>query len=55
MIWSVWREKHDLILHADEVYRGAELNGIESPSLVDLYDKAIITAGLSKVHGVAGT
>ncbi len=47
-------QEHELILHADEVYRGAELNGIESPSLVDLYDKAIITAGLSKSMALPG-
>ncbi len=35
-------KKHDVYLHADEVYRGAEFNGVEPPSFVDLYDKAIV-------------
>lgn len=44
----------DIYLHADEVYKGSELNGIESPSFADLYDKAIVTAGLSKALALPG-
>ena len=46
--------KHDLWLHADEVYKGSELDGVESPSFVDLYEKCIITSGLSKAIALPG-
>ena len=46
--------KHDLWLHADEVYKGSELNGIESNSFADMYDKSIVTAGLSKALALPG-
>ncbi len=46
--------KHDLYLHADEVYKGSELDGDEPPSFADLYSKAIITAGLSKALALPG-
>lgn len=46
--------KHNLWLHADEVYKGSELDGIESPSFADLYEKAIITSGLSKALALPG-
>lgn len=41
-------------LHADEVYKGAELESDEPPSFADLYDKAIITSGLSKAMALPG-
>jgi len=47
-------KKHDIYLHADEVYKGAEFDGIELPSFADLYDKAIITCGLSKAMAMPG-
>lgn len=43
-----------LWLHADEVYKGSELDGVESPSFADLYEKAIITSGLSKAIALPG-
>ncbi len=43
-----------LYLHADEVYKGAELDLEEPPSFADLYDKAIVTAGLSKALALPG-
>ncbi len=46
--------ERDIYLHADEVYKGSELNGVESPSFADMYDKAIITAGLSKALALPG-
>ncbi len=46
--------KHDLWLHADEVYKGSELDGVESSSFVDLYEKCIITSGLSKAIALPG-
>ena len=47
-------DRHDLYLHADEVYRGMELHGPECESFLDLYDKAIVTNGLSKAMGLPG-
>jgi aspartate/methionine/tyrosine aminotransferase len=35
-------------VYSDEVYRGAELDGREQPSFHGLYDRVIVTAGLSK-------
>lgn len=45
---------HDLYLHADEVYLGAEFDGVELPSFANLYDKAIVTCGLSKAMAMPG-
>lgn len=41
-------------LYADEVYRGAELEGEETPSFIALYDKALVCAGLSKAYALPG-
>ncbi len=46
--------RHDIYLHADEVYKGMELNGPECASFLDLYDKAIVSDGLSKAMGLPG-
>ena len=46
--------EHDIYLHADEVYKGSELNADEPPSVVDLYEKAIATNGLSKAMALPG-
>ncbi|MEM7431620.1 MAG: aminotransferase class I/II-fold pyridoxal phosphate-dependent enzyme [Pseudomonadota bacterium] len=46
--------KYDVYLHADEVYKGSELNSEEPPSFADLYDKAIVTNGLSKAMALPG-
>ena len=35
-------------VYADEVYKGAELDGLERPSFFGLYDRVIVSAGLSK-------
>jgi len=47
-------KKYEIYLHADEVYKGAEFDGVEAPSFVDLYDKSIITCGLSKAMAMPG-
>ncbi|MFT4926214.1 MAG: aspartate/methionine/tyrosine aminotransferase [Phenylobacterium sp.] len=47
-------QQHQLYLHADEVYKGAEFDGVELPSFADLYDKAIVTCGLSKAMAMPG-
>ena len=36
------------IIYADEVYKGVQLEGDEGPSFHDLYERAIVAAGLSK-------
>lgn len=46
--------ENDAYLHADEVYKGSELNSEEGPSVVDLYEKAIATNGLSKAMALPG-
>ena len=47
-------EKAGAWLHADEVYRGTELSGDETPSFWGQYDKLICTNSLSKAYGLAG-
>ena len=46
--------EHDAYLHADEVYKGSELDAEEGPSVADLYEKAIATNGLSKAMALPG-
>ena len=41
-------------LYADEVYRGAELDGVESASLLGMYDRSIVCGGLSKAYALPG-
>jgi len=45
---------NDLYLHADEVYKGSELDGNEGESIADLYEKGISTNGLSKAMALPG-
>ena len=47
-------QEHGAYLHADEVYKGSELEGEESASFLDMYDKAIVTNGLSKAMALPG-
>ncbi len=44
----------DAWILADEVYRGAELNGEMSPSFWGMYDKVLVVAGLSKAYTLPG-
>lgn len=46
--------KHGLYLHADEIYKGSELFEAEGPSFGDLYEKALISNGLSKAMAMPG-
>lgn len=39
---------------ADEVYRGAELDGTMTPSFWGTYERVLCTAGLSKAYGLPG-
>ncbi len=41
-------------VYSDEVYRGAELDGVEIPSLMGMYDKAMVHSGLSKAYALQG-
>jgi aspartate/methionine/tyrosine aminotransferase len=48
-------QKNGAWLHADEVYRGTELNQREeTPSFWGMYDKAVCVNSLSKAYGLAG-
>jgi aspartate/methionine/tyrosine aminotransferase len=46
--------RHGTWILSDEVYRGAELDGVDSPSMWERYDRLIITSGLSKAYGLPG-
>jgi aspartate/methionine/tyrosine aminotransferase len=46
--------RHGSWVLSDEVYRGAELNGQESPTMWGRYERSIITSGLSKAYGLPG-
>jgi aspartate/methionine/tyrosine aminotransferase len=39
---------------SDEIYRGAELDSVESPSAWGHYERVIVTGGLSKAYGLPG-
>jgi len=41
-------------LYIDEIYRGAELSGKETPSFWGLYDKTIVNGGLAKAYALQG-
>jgi aspartate/methionine/tyrosine aminotransferase len=47
-------ERHGAWVLSDEIYRGAELDGVETASMWGRYDRAIITSGLSKAYGLPG-
>jgi aspartate/methionine/tyrosine aminotransferase len=47
-------QRHGSWILSDEVYRGAELDGQESPSMWGRYDRTIVTCGLSKAYGLPG-
>ena len=39
---------------SDEIYRGAELDGVDTPTVIGRYDRAIVTSGLSKAYALPG-
>jgi aspartate/methionine/tyrosine aminotransferase len=39
---------------SDEIYRGAELDGVETATIWGRYDRAIVTSGLSKAFALPG-
>jgi aspartate/methionine/tyrosine aminotransferase len=44
----------DAYVISDEVYRGLEHQGDITPSMLDLYEKSLVTSSLSKVYGLPG-
>ncbi|MHA1222664.1 MAG: aminotransferase class I/II-fold pyridoxal phosphate-dependent enzyme [Candidatus Heimdallarchaeaceae archaeon] len=44
----------DAWILSDEVYRGAEINGVETTSFYGLYDKVLAVGGLSKAYSLPG-
>jgi aspartate/methionine/tyrosine aminotransferase len=45
---------HGAWVLSDEVYRGAELDDADTPSMWGRYDRVVITSGLSKAYGLPG-
>jgi aspartate/methionine/tyrosine aminotransferase len=39
---------------SDEIYRGAELDGEETPTMSGRYERVLVTSGLSKAYGLPG-
>jgi aspartate/methionine/tyrosine aminotransferase len=46
--------RHGAWILSDEIYRGAELDGRETPSMWGRSDRVIVTSGLSKAYGLPG-
>lgn len=46
--------ENDAWIYCDEVYRGAELDGLEIDSFLGKYEKVIINGGLSKAYALPG-
>ncbi|MBN2230531.1 MAG: aminotransferase class I/II-fold pyridoxal phosphate-dependent enzyme [Candidatus Thorarchaeota archaeon] len=46
--------EHDTWIISDEIYKGAEIQDVRTPSLHGMYDKVIITSSLSKAYGLPG-
>jgi aspartate/methionine/tyrosine aminotransferase len=46
--------RHGAWVLSDEIYRGAELDGRETPSIWGRSDRVIVTSGLSKAYGLPG-
>ena len=47
-------DRHGAWILSDEVYRGAEIDGVETASMWGRSERAIITSGLSKAYGLPG-
>ena len=47
-------DRHGAWILSDEIYRGAEIDGVETASLWGRSPRAIITSGLSKAYGLPG-
>jgi aspartate/methionine/tyrosine aminotransferase len=46
--------RHDAWIVSDEIYRGAELDGVETPTMWGRYQRVIVTSGLSKAYALPG-
>jgi aspartate/methionine/tyrosine aminotransferase len=46
--------RHGTWMLSDEIYRGAELDGRETPTMWGRTDRVIVTSGLSKAYGLPG-
>lgn len=46
--------RHGTWVISDEIYRGAELTGPETPTIWGRYERAIVTSGLSKAYSLPG-
>ena len=46
--------RHGAWVVADEIYRGAELDGVETPGAWGRYERVIVTSGLSKAYSLPG-
>jgi aspartate/methionine/tyrosine aminotransferase len=46
--------RHGAWVLADEIYRGAEIDGVETPTMWGRYERVLITNGLSKAYGLPG-
>ncbi|HET7295358.1 MAG TPA: aminotransferase class I/II-fold pyridoxal phosphate-dependent enzyme, partial [Vicinamibacteria bacterium] len=46
--------RHGSWILADEVYRGAERDGVETATFWGAYERVLATAGLSKAYGLPG-
>jgi len=47
-------DRHGSWILSDEIYRGAERDGRETPSIWGRSDRVIVTSGLSKAYGLPG-
>ena len=47
-------ERHGAWVLSDEVYRGAEHDGVETPTVWGRIERVIVTGGLSKAYGLPG-
>jgi aspartate/methionine/tyrosine aminotransferase len=46
--------RHGTWIVSDEIYRGAELDGVETPTMWGRYERVIVTSGLSKAYALPG-
>jgi aspartate/methionine/tyrosine aminotransferase len=46
--------RHGTWVLSDEIYRGAEIDGVDTATIFGRYERAIVTSGLSKAYGLPG-
>jgi aspartate/methionine/tyrosine aminotransferase len=47
-------DKNGSWILSDEIYRGAEVDGVEAPSMWGRHPRVLVTSGLSKAYGLPG-